>query len=431
MWVLYQLAVAALTVAVSPLLLVARGRHYRHSLRYRLGLYHRSDAPPARRPLWIHAVSVGEVGVAAAWARALPAGLPLVVTTVTPTGQERARASFPTATVTYLPFDLGFAVARFFRRFDPAALVLTEGDLWPLVLRQCRRRGLPVVVINGRVSDRSYRRMRRLTRWLGPLFAPVDRFAVQSDADRNRLTALGVAPDRVTVTGNLKFEIAEPEPDDELERELTALAAGRPILVAGSTMRGEEEEVLAAFRATGGGDKSLLVLAPRHPERWEGVDGLLADGGFSRVRRSRLNGSGRDAGEPPAVVLLDSLGELAALYRLARGAFIGGTLVPTGGHNPVEAARAGVPVVVGPSMDNFREIAGLFDRAEAWCRVSDSTELASIWSSWIADAAAARALGDRGAELAARHRGALERTVAATAPAVAAVEAALGRDRRA
>ncbi len=429
MWILYQLAVAALTLAATPLLLMARGRHYRRSLRRRLGLYRDGDgaAPPGGAALWIHAVSVGEVGVAAAWARALPATLPLVVTTVTPTGQERARAAFPGAAVTYLPFDLGFAVGRFFRRFRPAALVLTEGDLWPLVLRQCRRRGLPVVVINGRVSDRSFRRMRRLTRWLGPLFAPVERFAVQSDADRDRLTALGVEPDRVVVTGNLKFETADPKPDAELERRVAALAAGRPILIAGSTMRGEEEAVLEAFGRAGGGDSGLLVVAPRHPERWETVDGLLRQSGLSRVRRSRLRQAGD--GERPAVLLLDSIGELAALYRLARGAFIGGTLVPTGGHNPLEAARFGVPVAVGPSMENFREIASLFDRAGAWRRVAGAGELAAIWRSWIADGEAARALGRRGAELAQRHRGALERTLAATAPAIAAVAATAGADR--
>ena len=432
MWILYQLAVAALTLAASPLLLVARGRHYRQSVRRRLGLYRDRDGAPPARPgaLWIHAVSVGEVGVAAAWARTLPQTLPLVVTTITPTGQARARAAFPSASVTYLPFDLGFAVGRFFRRFQPAALVLTEGDLWPLVLRQCRRRRLPVVVINGRVSDRSFRRMRRLTRWLGPLFAPVDRFAVQSDADRDRLVALGVRPERITVTGNLKFETTEPAADAELERGLEALAAGRPILVAGSTMRGEEEAVLRAFQEAGGGEAGLLVLAPRHPERWEAVDELLERSGIPRVRRSRLRpGEGGDNGERPAVMLLDSMGELASLYRLARGAFIGGTLVPTGGHNPVEAARHGVPVAVGPSMENFREIAGLFDGAKAWRRVEGSGELAAAWKSWIADGTAARALGERGAELAARHRGALERTLAATAPAVAAAEHAAGADR--
>lgn len=434
MWILYQLAVAALTLAASPLLLVARGRHYRQSVRRRLGLYGDHDDATTAHPgaLWIHAVSVGEVGVAAAWARTLPESLPLVVTTITPTGQERARAAFPSAAVTYLPFDLGFAVGRFFRRFRPAALVLAEGDLWPLVLRQCRRRRLPVVVINGRVSDRSFRRMRRLIRWLGPLFAPVDRFAVQSDADRDRLVALGVRPDRVTVTGNLKFETADPVADKELERTLGALAAGRPILIAGSTMRGEEEAVLRAFRETGGGETSLLVLAPRHPERWEAVDELVERSGLARVRRSRLRAGGAHGnGERPAVLLLDSMGELAALYRLARGAFIGGTLVPTGGHNPVEAARHGVPVAVGPSMENFREIAGLFDRAEAWRRVGGSDELAAAWRSWIADGTAARALGRRGAELTARHRGALERTLAATAPAVAAAEQAATADREA
>ncbi len=239
---------------------------------------------------------MGEVGVAAALARALPPEVPLLVTTVTPTGQEQARKAFAgRAGVAYLPFDLGFAVRRFFRRHQPRALVLVEGDYWPLVLREARRRGLPIAVVNGRVGDRGFRRMRRLRPLLGPLFAGVGRFGVQSGADRDRLLELGVDPGRVAVTGNLKYESPEPARKPELEEALRALAGGRPVLLAGSTMAGEEAMVLDAFQAAGGGDRALLVIAPRHPERWNEVDALLAF-----PRRPERPPSGGPPCRPPA-----------------------------------------------------------------------------------------------------------------------------------
>ncbi|HEY0514483.1 MAG TPA: glycosyltransferase N-terminal domain-containing protein [Thermoanaerobaculia bacterium] len=404
-WGLYQLATGAALIAAAPFLLVRRGSHYLPTLPGRLGRAEGAARPGA---LWIHAVSVGEVGVAATLARALPPEVPLLVTTVTPTGQERARAAFAgRAEVAYLPFDLGFAVRRFFHRHQPRALVLVEGDYWPLVLREARRRGLPIAVVNGRVGDRSFRRMRRLRSLLGPLFAGIGRFGVQSGQDRDRLLTLGIEPGRVAVTGNLKYESPEPARRPELEATLLALAGGRPILLAGSTMAGEEAMVLDAFHAAAGNGRALLVLAPRHPERWNEVDALLRSRGEDAVRRTALPASGR-----PAVVLLDSLGELAGLYRLAAAAFIGGTLAPTGGHNPLEAARFGVPLAVGPSMHNFREMAAAFDRAGAWRRVAAAGELGAAWREWLESPEAARETGERGLRLVAENRGAVGRTLA-------------------
>ena len=187
----------------------------------------------------------------------------------------------------YFPFELGPSIARFFRRFAPRALVLVEGDLWPLVLRAARRRGLPVAVVNGRVGDRSFARLRRLRPLLGPLLDPVDRFGVQTAADRERLLALGVEPSRIEVTGNLKYDSPEPPRKPELEAALAAAAAGRPILIAGSTMAGEEEAVLRAFAAAGGGARSLLVIAPRHPERFAAVAALRGAAGL-RARAAQL-----------------------------------------------------------------------------------------------------------------------------------------------
>jgi len=296
--------------------------------------------------------------------------------------------------------------------------VLVEGDLWPLVLRAARRRGLPVVVVNGRVSERSFARLRRLRPLLGPMLDPVDRFGVQTDADRERLLALGVEAGRVEVTGNLKYESPEPPRRPELEAAIATLAAGRPILVAGSTMAGEEDAVLAAFAAAAGerGARALLILAPRHPERFTAVAELVTRHRLALARRTSLVPGSREGGRSIDVLLLDSLGELAALYRLAAGAFIGGTLVPTGGHNPLEPARFGVPIAAGPAMDNFREIAAEFDRAAAWRRVAGREELGAAFRAWLDDPAAARVQGERAAALLARNRGALERTLSLLAP---------------
>jgi 3-deoxy-D-manno-octulosonic-acid transferase len=410
LWGLYQLAAGAALVVAGPFLLARRAGHYLPTLPGRLGRAGGPAGPPGA--LWLHAVSVGEVGVAATLARALPAAASLLVTTVTPTGQERARAAFAGragVTVAYLPFDLGFAVRRFLRRHQPRSLVLVEGDYWPLLLHEVRRRGLPVAVVNGRVGDRSFRRMRRLRPLLGALFSGIDRFGVQGGQDRDRLVALGVEPGRIAVTGNLKYDSSEPPPAPELEDALRGLAGGRPVLLAGSTMAGEEEVVLAAFQDLGGGERALLVLAPRHPERWGEVEALLRSRGLDAIRRTSLPVSGRLG--PPAAVLLDSLGELAGLYRLADAAFLGGTLVPTGGHNPLEAARFGVPLAVGPAMHNFREMAAAFDRAGAWRRVADARELAVAWREWLDDPAAARVTGERARRLVEENRGAVARTV--------------------
>ncbi len=425
MWWIYQILAAVALLTAGPWLLLARRRHYLPTLRGRLGGGTR-PAPGGPRPagLWIHAVSVGESVLAGTLAARLPDDLRLLLTTITPTGQRQAGAIASRlgerADAAYLPFEVDFAIARFFRRFAPAALVLVEGDYWPLLLRAVRRRGLPTAVINGRVSDRSFPRLRRFRLLAMPLFfAPVERFGVQTAVDAERLIALGVEPERVTVTGNLKFDSPAPPLLPELAARLERLAAGRPLLVAGSTMPGEEEQVLAAFQRLAGsgqaaGERALLIVAPRHPERFAAVAERLAAADPDLVRRS-----GGDR-ERPAIFLLDSIGELASTYRLASAAFIGGTLRPTGGHNPIEAARFGVPVAVGPSMTNFREIAETFDRQAAWARVASGEELGRLWDSWLAEPAAARAVGERGRALVTANAGALDRTLDLLAPLVAA-----------
>lgn len=404
MWLLYQSFYVLLLTIVSPFLLLFRGRQYRESLAIRLGRY--SASSPGG--LWIHAVSVGEVGVAATLKGIIADSESLTVTTVTTTGQRQARAQFPRAAITYLPLELGFAVDRFLESHRPTALILCEGDLWPLVLSRTRKRKLPIVVVNGRISDRSFRRMRRLRPFLRPVLEPVDAFGVQTEADRQRLIELRVAPGKVKVTGNLKFDSEEPPPAPELEARLKDLAGNRAILLAGSTMSGEEEQIFEAFQALEPGS-AFLVLAPRHPERWDRVATLLKEADFDFARRNSAPRARSDR-EKPDVFLLDSLGELASAYRLADAAFIGGTLVPTGGHNPLEAARFGVPITIGPHMENFRDIAGRFDAAEAWQRVKNAADLAAVWRGWLDRPANAATTGKRGQDVFLENQGALNRT---------------------
>lgn len=416
MWFLYQLAMAAGLGVAAPVLLARRGRHYLPTLPARLG-----RLPEARgtRPLWLHAASVGEAGVAATLARALPPNLDLVVTTVTPTGQAAAERLFEPLTaggrsvvVTYLPFDLGLLVGRFLDRYAPRALVLFESELWPLLLRDCRRRSIPVAVLNARISDRSYGRMKRVGRlYRRFLLDPLGRLGAQSPQDEERLLSLGAWPARTSLTGNLKFDTPEPVPVAGLEQALRDLAADRPILVAGSTMPGEEPIVLDAFKRLD--REALLVLAPRHPERFDEVWREVEERSLPGMRRSGIAAAG-DAGPPtslPGIVLLDSLGELASIYRLASAAFIGGTLVPTGGHNPIEAARFGVPVIVGPSMENFRRIARDLEAADGLTLAPDGEALTEAWRRLLDRPDEAAEQGRRGLAIVDRNRGAVERSV--------------------
>jgi len=414
---LYELALALALLLLGPFLLLRRGGHYRPTAKGRLTL----ELPEGpRQALWVHAVSVGEVGVAAALARGLAADLPLLVTTITPTGQERARKLLgERAGVGYLPLDLTPLVERFRRRLAPAALLLVEGDYWPVLLARCARHGIPVAVVNGRVGDKTLRRLGhfpRVARWL---LGNVDRFVMQTEEDARRLAALGVPAAKVVVAGNLKYEAAAPAAHPELERDLQRLAHGRSILVAGSTMPTEERAVLDAYAAAGGATRALLVVAPRHPERFEEVARLLAERGRSVARRSAIVHA-----EAADIVLLDTVGELAGLYAIAAGCFVGGTLAPTGGHNPLEPARFGRAIAVGPSMFNFRDMAAQFDAAHAWRRVADGVMLGRAWSEWLDDPAAAAGLGRRAAELIEQNQGALERTRAAIAPLLARVQVA-------
>ena len=274
---------------------------------------------------------------------------------------------------------------------------------------------MPIALVNGRISDRTFARLSRLKtlpfgrNLLSLLFSPVSLFCTQSEQDTQRLRDLGVQNERLHTAGNLKFESPEPTRHQALEEQIGRFAAKRALWLAGSTMSGEEEFLLDALKTLP--EPTLLVLAPRHPERFEAVFDLCVSRGLNTQKRSDLElGEAPPSALPCDVIVLDTLGELAGLYAVADVAFIGGTLVTTGGHNPLEAARFGTPVVVGPSMENFRAMAELFSQHQAWLQISGPEALAGALGEILGDDALRRALKERSIQLYESNQGALART---------------------
>jgi 3-deoxy-D-manno-octulosonic-acid transferase len=419
MYTLYSVGLSIAFGLQLPRVLLQASAHgkYRAGIGERLGRYRLGEL--GARPLWLHAVSVGEVAAAAPLARALRAerpGCPLLVSTVTDTGRAMARDRIPEAAATvFFPLDFTFAVRRALASVAPRAVLLAETEIWPNFLRACRLRGVPVAVVNGRISSRSFRRYRLVRGPLGRVLADITCFGMQTAADAERIVALGAPEARVHVTGNLKFDVLGPggaaaQPGD-VRRDL-GVDAGRPVLVAGSTHRGEEAAVLDAWAALRAGRPGLiLVLAPRHPERCGEVEGLLRERGLAWVRRS--------AGAATAgadVVLLDTVGELGRLYAAADAAFVGGSLVAVGGHNILEPAAAGAPIVVGPHLENFAEIAAAFREGRAMVSVRDARALPGALARLLEDREGARALAARARAVLEAHRGATRRTLDLLAP---------------
>jgi 3-deoxy-D-manno-octulosonic-acid transferase len=372
--------------------------------------------------VWVHAVSVGEVLAARPLVAALKDRLPgwrVFVSTTTITGNAVASTSAAADGLFYAPFDWPRPVRAALGALDPTLLVLMEREIWPSLIHEAHRRGTRVAAANGRLSERSFSRYRLVGAFLRRVLGEVDLFLMQAPAHGVRLIDLGAPASRVQVTGNLKFDAAEaPKPSEALESRLGPSARGqRPLFVAGSTTEGEEELVLTAFRIVlGRVPAAALVLVPRHPERFDRVPPLAASSGLRCVRRSALEPGGwRDE----EVVLLDSLGELASLYALADVVFVGGSLVPSGGHNILEPAAAGRPVIVGPHMDNFQEIADQFLAAGALVQVANARELGDEVSAMLLDPSRRRELGERGRRLVEDNRGAVRRTVDALMALVA------------
>jgi 3-deoxy-D-manno-octulosonic-acid transferase len=368
--------------------------------------------PMAARPrLWVHAVSVGEVVAASPLINALLARFPdhaVLVTTTTPTGSAEVRRRFADRVEhRYLPVDLPHLAGRLVRRTNPRLLLVMETELWPNLYGACRRQGVPVMLVNGRLSERSFRGYRRIRPLVAETLGAVTALAARSDADAQRFRALGADAGRIRVVGNLKYDLQLPDgPHGGGDGSATR---GRPVWIAASTHEGEDERILAAHRSVR--DRipdALLILVPRHPERFDAVARLCGQAGLSVARRSR----GEEMTEGTAVWLGDTMGELQALFALADVAFMGGSLVPTGGHNPLEAAARGLPVLTGPEVFNFHEVFDALIEAGGARVVADETALADAVVALLTDAEERRRRGEAVSAVLAANRGAVERVVA-------------------
>ncbi|MGA2689522.1 MAG: 3-deoxy-D-manno-octulosonic acid transferase [Candidatus Korobacteraceae bacterium] len=416
MYSLYSLLLFLALIVSTPWWLLQMLRHgkYRTGWGERLGrvpqrLLHDAGGPT----IWIHAVSVGEVLAISRVVEELKAQLPgwrIVVSTTTDTGQKLARQRFGENNVFYLPLDLPFAVRPFWQALSPKLLVLAESEFWPNLLRWARLSGAAVAVVNARVSDRSLPGYLRFRKLLQPVMRDLDLFLAQSDEDARRLVQIGALAERVHISGNLKFEVKLPAKSDIVGQFRNTIQRERigPIIVAGSTLEGEDALLVEMFRSVVTEyPGALLVLAPRHPERFDAVADLLASSGIRYQRRSQWDGSEPMAG---GVFLLDTIGELASLYEFADATFIGGSLVPRGGHNVLEAAQFGKAILVGPHTENFRDIIEILCRADA-LRVVTPQSLTPTVLQLLENHDERAALGQRALEVMRSQQGATERTV--------------------
>ncbi|MBV8403284.1 MAG: lipid IV(A) 3-deoxy-D-manno-octulosonic acid transferase [Gammaproteobacteria bacterium] len=416
---LYLLALYLAVPLVSAVFLWRglRDRSYWHNFRERFGYGPRLAA----HGVWLHAVSVGEVQACAPLVSALSRlhpGLPLTVTTFTPTGCARARALFGNlAQVRYVPFDLPGAVRRFFRRVQPRLAVIFETELWPNLYRECSRRRVPLVLASARISARSVKGYQRLGALFRDTLARTALVAAQGAGDAERFRSLGADPANTHVTGNIKFDFELPEGLAARGAQLrTQYAPDRPLWVAGSTHGGIEEQAVIAAQQSARRrlPGALLVLAPRHPSRFDEAAQALRSAGVAFTRRSAGAASVGDA--DCAVLLLDSLGELLEFYAAADLAFVGGSLVPIGGHNLLEPAALGVPILVGPHTANAQEIARLLIGRGAAEVVHDGGELAARVTALLADPAARERMGTAGRASVEANRGALGKLLALIEP---------------
>jgi 3-deoxy-D-manno-octulosonic-acid transferase len=417
---LYSFLMLLVLVALSPYFVYQALRHNKYvgSLGQRLGYLPVSFNLDGDESIWVHAVSVGEVLAARPLISELRRRYPklrLFLSTTTLTGQQLARRNVSDVdAVFYFPFDWAFTARRTLNLVKPRLFVMMETEIWPNLLRECRRRGVKTVLVNGRVSYRSFPRYRLIRPFFRRVLADVDRFCVQGDETARRLEQLGADPTRIVVTGSVKFDAAEalPTPGRGPERVLRffRMSPGRPVLVAGSTTKGEEEFIIHAFnRLRRHGSNALLIVAPRQPQRFPEVERLCRQEGLLTVRRSELP---IDAEPRADAVVLDTIGELAQLYQLATVVFVGGSLVPTGGHNILEPAVFGKPIVFGPHMENFAEIAAAFIANGAAVQLRSERELDEAVVSLMDDPVRRARLGAAARALVDANRGAKDKTLA-------------------
>ena len=421
MYALYSALVAFFLVLTLPYWLLQMMRHGK----YRAGLRQRFGAVPAaligrgaKPTIWVHAVSVGEVVASSAAVEALRQKFRshrVLISTTTSTGQKLAAQRFGAENVFYFPLDFAFAIRPYLDALRPELVVIAETEFWPNFIRLAKRGGARIAVINCRISDRSFPGYKRFRFWLPKLLEKtlgnVDCFLAQTEEDRRRLIEIGADKTKIAVAGNLKFDVAPPPLPRIVAslRESFSQSGAAPVLVCGSTLEDEEGSLLSAFRnILVNHPKAVMVLAPRHPERFEEVAELVEKLGFRMWRRSLWSGEPLTGG----VFLLDSIGELAAIYSLATVAFVGGSLVARGGHNILEPALYGIPIVTGNHYENFRDVVNFFASHNA-VRIVGVAELPLVFMELIENAAERGLLGRNALAALDSQRGATERTVSA------------------
>ena len=425
MYVVYSLLILMFGAIASPYLVyqAVRYKKYIRSLGQRMGYLPVSFNLDGEDSIWIHAVSVGETMTVRALIADLKRRYPnlrIFLSTTTMAGQQVARRNVQDVdAVFYFPFDLTFIVRRTLRLVKPRLFIMMETELWPNLLRQCKRTGVATLMVNGRISNRSYPRYKLVRPFFKKVLADVDRFCMQSEESARRVIDIGADPSRVVVTGSLKFDSLEKPAAASLERgqnrvlRYFRMTSGRPVIVAGSTMREEEQYVLQAFRRIKSSvTNPLLVLAPRHPERFSEVAQLARDQAFVTTRRSDLP---IDAEPRAEVVVLDTIGELAQVYQVATAVFVGGSLVDSGGHNILEPAVHGKPFVFGPHMHNFKEIADAFVANDAAIQVNSPRAMEEALLALLTDPVRRARLGAAARALVESNRGAKDKTLAVVA----------------
>lgn len=365
-----------------------------------------------RPVIWVHAVSVGEVEACRPLVKGLETHYPdhdLLITTMTPTGSARVKALFDDQVLhCYLPYDLPFAVKRFLKRYQPVMGILMETELWPNLIAHCSQQKIPLVMANARLSERSAKGYARISQLTREMFTGITLIATQTQTDRQRFRELGMPADRVHAVGNLKFELSLPASLSEQAEATRAMWGNRPVWIAASTHEGEEELILNATRRIRSTVPDvLLILVPRHPERFDRVAALSRRSGFRTVRRSE----GKPCNSAVEVLVVDSMGELPVFYGCSDVALIGGSLIPHGGHNLLEPAALGRAVITGPHYFNFAEVTQQFIAHGAAVEVPDQTALADKVIELLGDPQQRAAMGEAGLDLIARNQGASKRLI--------------------
>lgn len=420
MYLFYSAVLGLGLVASLPywLFKMLRTRKYRAGLSERLGRVPRrlvmTGPGTEAGTIWFHAVSVGEVIAISTLIHEVRQRHPrsrILVSTTTDTGQKLARERFGAQDVFYFPFDFEFAIRPYLKALRPCLVVVAETEIWPNFFHRVQESGAKLAVINARISDRSLSGYRRFRGLVGRAIAPVNLFLAQTDEDKKRLLEIGAADGRIRVSGNLKFDVKPPAPPPIVDSLRAAFqkTRARPIIVAGSSMEGEEPLLIRAFEIVRGAHpRAVLILAPRHPQRWEEVTALVKSLGLPCWRRSLWSGEDLAGG----VLVLDTIGELAAVYALGDLAFVGGSLVEHGGHNILEAAQYGIPVLVGPHYENFRDMVNLFRAADA-IKVVGQAELPLCFIDLLSNPKEREGLGQRALETLRSQAGATARTLEA------------------